>query len=248
MKELYDAIFKRKSMRKYDGTLTLTTEELEGIVQKTRTIIPLYEKIKVKFALVPRKETTAKWGEYCLLMYSEKDPNYLLNAGYMLQQMDLYCASLNIGSCWYGLAKVKEHQVAGLEYVIMLALGKSSAHDFRTGISEFNRKDMGKIWQGDFSPKVKEAVRVAPSACNTQPWRIEEKGSLVMVYQNTQLKSFIPKSKRAYFNTIDLGIALCHLEIAFLHEGYCFDRLLSSATGADSQGLWEIATYQVKKA
>ncbi|MEQ8154898.1 MAG: nitroreductase family protein [Clostridiaceae bacterium] len=245
MKELYDIIFKRRSMRRFDETLHLTEKELKEIKQETEKLIPLADEIRVKFEIAERAETTAKRGEYCLLMYSEKKPNYLLNAGYLLEQMDLFLASHDIGVCWYALAKPKEVQAKGLDYVIMMAFGKSRSHDFRKGASEFKRKSMQEIWTGDFDSNVKEAVRLAPSACNTQPWRVVSEENQIRVYRNTKIKSFIPASKLPYYNSIDMGICLCFLETALMKNGCRFDRTLAMEENTNSE-LLEIAVYNIK--
>lgn len=241
----YDMIFKRKSQRKFDETLFLTEEELVIIKQEAEKLIPLVDDIRVKFEIIERASTTAKRGEYCLLMYSEKKPHYLLNAGYLLEQMDLFLTSHDIGVCWYALAKVKEIQFDGLNYVIMLAFGKSRQQDFRKDISEFKRKNREEIWEGGFDSDVIEAVRLAPSACNTQPWRIVSDSNCIKVYRNTMIKSFIPASKLPYYNTIDMGICLCFLEIAMIQKDYEFDRTLIMEGNSHIE-LLEIATYNVK--
>ena len=245
MKELYDAIFKRKSIRKFDETLFLTEEELAAIKQEIDKIIPLVDDIRVKFEIVKRENTTAKRGEYCLLMYSEKKPNYLLNAGYMLEQIDLLLTSRDIGVCWYALAKTQKGQVDNLDYVIMLAFGKCHPNNFRRGISEFKRKDRGEIWKGEFNSDVIEAVRLAPSACNTQPWRVVSNSNWINLYRNTKIKSFIPASKLPYYNSIDMGICLCFLDIALIQKGYEFDRILI-AEDSSNLDLLEIAAYNIK--
>lgn len=238
-------IFKRKSIRKFDETLILTKNELREVKQKIKKLIPLVNDIKVKFKIIERTNTTAKRGEYCLSMYSEKKPFYLLNAGYMMEQIDLFLTSREIGVCWYALAKVKDVQLDDLDYVIMLALGKSRKEDFRKEVSEFKRKDKVEIWKGDFDPSVIEAVRLAPSACNTQPWRIVSSSNWIKVYRNTMIKSFIPNSKLPYYNSIDMGICLCFLEIALAGKEYKFDRELI-LRGNSNQELIEIAAYLLK--
>lgn len=245
MKELYDAIFKRKSIRKFDETLLLTEEELAAIKQEIDKLIPLVDDIRVSFEIVKRENTTAKRGEYCLLMYSEKKPHYLLNAGYMLEQMDLLLASCDIGVCWYALAKPQKGQVDDLDYVIMLAFGKCQPNNFRTGISEFKRKDREEIWKGEFNSDVIKAVRLAPSACNTQPWRVVSNNNWIKLYRNTKIKSFIPASKLPYYNSIDMGICLCFLEIAMIQKGYKFERMLIDEENV-SLDLLEIAVYNIK--
>lgn len=228
-----------------DEALSLTEDELREVKQTTEKLIPLINDIKVRFKVVERANTTAKRGEYCLLMYSGKKPLYLLNAGYMQEQMDLLLTLHEIGVCWYALAKPKGTQLNGLDYVIMLTFGKSRPQDFRNNISEFKRKSREELWQGDFDSDVTEAVRLAPSACNTQPWRIVSNSNCIKVYRNTKIKSFIPPSKLPYYNSIDMGICLCFLEISVIKKGYEFDRRLILQEKF-SPDLLKIASYSIK--
>ena len=168
------------------------------IKQRIFNLTPLVKEIKVKFNIVEKKETTSKRGEYCLLIYSEQKPLYLLNVGYMLEQMDLFLASRNIGVCWYALAKAKELSLDGLEYVIMLAFGKSNPECFRKDFSKTKRKDLEIIWNGNWYSDIGEIVRYAPSACNIQPWRVISEDNCLSVYRTTQIKSFIPEIGRAH--------------------------------------------------
>lgn len=241
----YETIFKRRSVRRFDKTLSFTDSELKEIEAQTEKLIPLDKDVRVKFKVVKRSETTAKLGEYCLLMYSEKKPSYLLNAGYMLEQMDLYLSSRQIGVCWYGMCKAKQSQLDGLDYVILLAFGKSSSQDSRDQVSQFRRKSKAEIWQGDFDPDVVEAVRLAPSACNSQPWRVSCDGNQIKVYRNTKVKSFVPFVNLSNFNPIDMGICLYFLETALAHKGYAFERTLLPQQEDSGQSLIEIAKYAV---
>ncbi len=245
MKELYDMIFKRKSIRRYDESLSITADEMQEIKGRIVNLMPLVKEVKVKFEIVERKETTSKRGEYCLLMYSEQKPLYLLNAGYMLEQMDLFLASLNIGTCWYALAKTKELTSDGLDYIIMLAFGKSHSEDFRKDFSKTNRKDLETIWKGEHYLDVGEIVRYAPSACNTQPWRIISEDNCLRIYRTTQIKSLMPASKLSYYNSIDMGIFICFLDITLSQKGYMYERSLSMVKCNDFE-LIDIATYNIE--
>ena len=49
MNELYHMIFKRKSIRKFDSSLSVSDEELELIKSQFEKLIPLITKIKIKF-------------------------------------------------------------------------------------------------------------------------------------------------------------------------------------------------------
>lgn len=245
MKEYYDVIFKRRSMRKYDEALALSEGELTDIRRELDRLIPLVKGMDVRFEIVPRANTTAKFGEYCLLMYSEKKPHYLLNAGYMLEQMDLYLNSRDIGVCWYGLARTKKKEMDGLQYVIMLAFGKSKPEDFRTASSEFRRKSREEIFSGEFDSDVIEAVHLAPSACNSQPWKGYFENNVLRIFRNPKAKSIMPPSVKPFFNTIDMGIFLCFLEIALEQKGYRYERSLIETAGAKAD-LVEIALYAIK--
>jgi len=232
-------------MRRFDKNLSLTEGELRDISRRTEKLVPLAKDIGVRFEIVKRQDTTARFGEHCLLMYSERKPFYLLNAGYMLEQMDLFLPSLDIGACWLGMAKAKGNRPEGMDYVIMLAFGRSRPQDFRSGVSEFKRKKKEEIWQGDFDNDVTEAVRLAPSACNTQPWRIASGDGLIKVYRSTRIISFIPPSELPFFNSIDLGICLCFLETAMAKKGHLFERNLIGEEKPDA-GLLRIAEYVLK--
>jgi hypothetical protein len=238
-------IFKRKSIRRYEENLSITADEMEEIKQRIVNLMPLVKEVKVKFKIVEGKETTSKRGEYCLLMYSEQKPLYLLNAGYMLEQIDLFLASRNIGTCWYALAKTKELTLDDLDYVIMLAFGKSHSEDFRKDFSKTNRKDLETIWKGEHYLDIGEIVRYAPSACNTQPWRVVSEDNCLRIYRTTQIKSFMPASKLSYYNSIDMGIFICFLDITLSQKGYMYERSLSMEKCNDSE-LIDIATYNIE--
>ncbi|WP_339366070.1 nitroreductase family protein, partial [Vallitalea maricola] len=50
-----------------------------------------------------------------------------------------------------------------------------------------------------------EAVRLAPSALNKQPWRLVKKDNIIRFYQNT-------KSVEMNLGNIDMGIGMAHFE------------------------------------
>lgn len=245
MKDLYSTIFTRKTIRKFDSALSLSPDELNDIEKLLDSIRPLDSSINVHFKIAKRDETTAKRGEYCLLFFSENKPGYLLNAGYMLEQIDLRLSQRHIGVCWYALAKPKENHVCeeGLEYIIMLAFGKSRPENFRSCEDDFKRKSTDFIWKGPVIDSVSNATRLAPSACNTQPWRYNCSDNIIDVFRATNIKSFIPASKLPYYNTIDMGIGLCFLEIAFEASKIDFKRVIQEE--AHSENLVKVARYEL---
>lgn len=239
-KEFYNTIFTRKSVRTYSGALT--EQDLVLVRAQISAIAPLEAGIATAFELVPRSETNAKFGDACVLLYSEKHPLMLLNAGYVLEQLDLALQANGIGVCWYGMGRVDEKEKDGKQFVIMLALGKADAAAQRTGAAEFKRKALADIWQGEFDKDVQAAVRCAPSAVNSQPWHITSTPTSLTVRQTTLGKPLVLPMMRNYMNIIDMGICLCVLETALAHKGIAFARTLSAPVSAKQP----IAEYQIK--
>ena len=86
MEQFYEMIYKRKSVRHYDGTWFVSEQELEEIRCALNGLKPLLD-IPVSIRIVKREETTCMWGEYCLMAYSEPREGYLLNIGYLEEDM-----------------------------------------------------------------------------------------------------------------------------------------------------------------
>ena len=247
MKELINGVYKRKSMRSYSEE-KLTAEELTLIQDYLQQLKPLCEDIKVEYEIVPCNETNCKFNaEYCLLVYSEEKNLWLANVGYMLEQWDLYLASLDVGVCWYGMGKVKEDERNGMSYAIMLSFGKNG-DDFRKDTSEFKRKDANDVWKildESAYEKLANIARLAPSAVNSQPWKVEQKGNQLNVYRvkgNTPVLSSVLFKR---WNKVDIGIFMCFLDVALESEGYTFTRQLHTDTDSKKKVL--TATYTVNK-
>ena len=249
MKELLNAVYRRKSVRKYSET-KLTVEELDAVKKYLNKVQPLCADIKVEYEIVPCSSTNCKFNaEYCLIVYSQQSNLWLANVGYLLEQWDLYLSSLNIGVCWYGMGKVDEVDRNGLTYAIMLSFGKCDESEFRSRTDELNRKKADEIWQtasnSQSDYKLAETARLAPSAVNSQPWKVVQDGNTLKVYRE---KSKIPVLANALFkhwNKVDIGIFLCFVDVALESEGYTFTRELHTDTDAKKSVL--TATYTISK-
>ena len=181
--DYYKLIFKRKSFHIFKDTETLANDEIQGIEEFIKTVKPLNPEIKTEIYIVPESETTCKrGGQYCILFYSEVKDEYLRNIGYIGEQIDLYLASQNIGALWFGIGKPKDMQKNSLGFVIMISIAKMPEDKFRKDMFKSKRKPLSEIWIGK-SLGVAEIVRFTPSACNTQPWIVENTGNDLMVYR-----------------------------------------------------------------
>ena len=140
-----------------------------------------------------------------MALYSERKENYLENIGFIFQQVSLFLQSIDIGSCWVGMASVKKKDP---DFIILIAFGKS---DNKTrDVADFKRKKLSEI--SDFADENLIPAQLAPSAINSQPWYFKHSGNGFDVYQVKQniLKRQILKK----WNPIDMGIALAHMYLA----------------------------------
>lgn len=243
--DYYKLIFKRKSFHIFKDTETLANDEIQGIEKFIKTVKPLNPEIKTEIYIVPESETTCKrGGQYCILFYSEVKDEYLRNIGYIGEQIDLYLASRNIGALWFGIGKPKDMQKNGLDFVIMISIAKMPEDKFRKDMFKSKRKPLSEIWTGN-TLGVAEIVRFAPSACNTQPWIVENTGNDLMVYRYKKpgKRGIMPADKVRYYNKIDMGIFLFMLEICLAHEEYTYDRILFADTTDDGIEQTLIAKY-----
>ena len=240
----YEMMFRRRSIRKYDAG-PMTQEDLKRVEGLFSALKPLLPDIRTELILADRKETGGRFDENYVLFYSEKKEHYEANAGFMLEQLDLMLEESGVGVCWYGMAKPETKTLHGLDFVIMLAIGKLDETLLRTSDGEYSRKELSDIWTGKAMPEVARAVRLAPSACNSQPWRFLAAEDKLEIWQETKYMTIMPPQKKAYFNAIDMGILLCFLELSLAHEGISFERKLCKPNDKQGTRLF-VAEYALK--
>ena len=246
---LYSMIFKRKSFHIFRGTDGKISEsELNKIEEYFKKVKPLIPGIKTHIEIVTSEKTTCKRGqEYCILLYSEKKENYLQNIGYIGQQIDLFLASLDIGSLWFGIGKVQETVKEGMDYVIMLAVAKMPSDKFRKDMFKSKRKSLSEIWYGEDIAGIGNIVRFTPSACNSQPWKVYREDNTLRIYRYKKpgKRGIMPADKVAYYNRIDMGIFLCFLELCLKYEKIAFERKLFEDMSDDEREETAFAEYTI---
>ncbi|MBS7257656.1 MULTISPECIES: nitroreductase family protein [Methanobrevibacter] len=202
--KLEEQIYLRKSCRKYlDEPVNL-----DLIDEFMSNVKPLNEDIKYRYEFLKQNEVSSKMhfkAPYYLAIYSEIKENYMVNAGFIFQQLCLYLQSQGIGSCWLGLGSPKKKDS---EFVILISFGKSD--DMTRTLDEFKRNNLSKI-----SDEVDESLipaQLAPSAMNSQPWYFKHTVDGFDVYQVKQ--NIIKRQLLKRWNPIDMGIAISHMYIA----------------------------------
>jgi len=229
--ELYDYISKRKSVRKYTDE-PLDIRAVSEILEFAGKAEPLHKEIKTQIQVVSKDEVNVFLpvrSPHYLMMTSEPSEGYLENAGFLLQQIDLFLSSKGYGSCYVGMAlPTKEaRRMSELEYVIVLAFGKPAEPLHRMDPSEFRRKPLPEISNlseliediesFDAMTDMMDSVRLAPSATNGQPWfMVPDTGKIDFYCAKPGLIKSIGYKK---MNKIDMGIAICHCSLAASHAG-----------------------------
>lgn len=194
-----------------------------------------------------------------------KQAPYLNEAfGYSFELLVLYAQSLGLGTVWVGgtmdrAAFEKAMELAGDEVMpCMSPLGyparKMSLREsmMRKAVKADERMGFEELFfDGSFEVPLTqekagtlchplEMVRLAPSAVNKQPWRI--------VLADHAAHFYLMRSKGFNGGTIDMqkidiGIALCHFDLAAREAGLA-PHFVQSDPGLAAEGLEYIASYQ----
>lgn len=182
-----------------------------------------------------------KGAQHFIVAVIEKEENSLEQLGYILEELILYATSLGLGTCWMGgtfkrsdfakLVGLKINEILPIVVPIGYPKEQSSIvdHFMRYAAKSDQRKpwndlffnnDFGIALEMDNSDKyyeALEAVRLAPSASNKQPWRI---------LRSDNRYHFYLSSNKGYaeglgfdIQRIDIGISMCHFEMVLKEKG-----------------------------
>ena len=196
-----------------------------------------------------KKEEDVKLGTYGVIKGAttflcaavEKKPRYEENLGYALEEIILYATSLGLGTCWLGgtfkrgeFAKALNLK-ASEELPAITPVGFSA--DKRSLLESLmvkyvgarNRKSFQELFfdksfetpldpeaAGTFKEAL-EMVRIGPSASNKQPWRVVKDGERYHFYV-CRTKGY-GKMMEFDIQRLDIGIAMCHFELAAKEAG-----------------------------
>lgn len=215
----YSTIFKRRSIRNYNQE-PLDKIVLQEIENQLKTLKPFHEDIKTEFLILSSDDVNQrmmKKAPHYIAAFSQVKKGYLINIGFLLQQMDLYLSMNGFGTCWQGIPTVKKTvpQSTDLKFIILMAFGKTKEQLHRSDVSEFKRKPFQEISNNFEVQEIIEAARVAPSATNSQPWYFTGNINLINAYITKP--NALKKLMAGKYPPIDMGIALCHLKIAAEH-------------------------------
>ena len=150
----------------------------------------------------------------------QKQKNAELSFGYAFEKFILYAASLGLGTVWLA-ATIDRKAFEKKRSIRESMMRRGMKSDSRVPFGELffrdnfqnplNESDAG-IWQLPL-----EMVRLAPSATNKQPWRAVAEKNRVHFYEKKT--PGYDREATVDIQKVDLGIALCHFEIAAEESG-----------------------------
>ena len=220
---LYETICTRRQVRKFreEPLEKQILDDIFKVVSETDQVTGQH----ATFEIVPADAVSGGLAPHYLLGYCDSNSAAYANVGYILQKADLYIQSIGLGSGWFAGIKPKEKSS---HFCIGLALG-STDMPMRTEIAEFKRLAVMEISTVD-NP-VARAVQLAPSAMNSQPWKLEfEYEKIVVRDVGRGLMRMLLRNK---LNKIDIGIAARHTVIALENEGKTVSGIHVNEAGKD---------------
>ena len=201
---------RRRSVRAYKAE-AIDAAVLADLRAFMADLVPLIAGAKVEGRVIPTSHGNfmQKWKTpHFIAIFSDGSDDALLNVGFMYQQLDLYAQSLGLGTCWVGLGSLTNDEPVpeGMKLAVMMAIGIPDGVPERTP-ADFRRKAMQEL--ADQPDDRLEALRLAPSATNSQPWFVTHDGDTLHIWREEL--GLIKQRTLGRMNKIDIGIGLCHL-------------------------------------
>lgn len=219
----FDVIFSRKTIRDFIQE-RIEWEVIADILKFADDLPMLTKGIAVEFKLVSNieknqgfKSPFAIKAPYYICLSSEKKEDYLLNAGYLMEQLSLYIEAKGYGTCFLGYSNPGRALKATMkyDYVFAMAFGKSKEPLYRDQIlaKRLPEKEL-VVYKEEVTPDIRQiltAARLAPSSYNIQPWRFVVYKNRIHVFakRNLLIAKVLDRNKM-----IDIGIMLANLLIA----------------------------------
>jgi nitroreductase len=197
----------------------------------------------------------------------EQGKQALIDVGFVLEKIILYCTGIDLGTCWLGgtftrsgfaaaAGQRPDEAIPAVTPVGHISDKKSMKSSLmRTITGSKNRKPWEEIFFeksfgkpldkseiGSYA-RALEVLRLAPSASNKQPWRIirENKDKYNFFLKNSLMHIRTPDYLNLQY--IDMGIALSHFELACREQGLS-GKWVDDASKTQDSGLDHIITWK----
>jgi len=159
--------------------------------------------------------------------------------GYCMEKNILAATHLGLGTCWLGgtfnrsasASKIKKREDEVVPAITPVGYPKEKKSMMDSAVRFFAKSNTRKGWEElfflgntkSFLPRNMagayelpfECVRIGPSASNRQPWRVvKETDSDVFHFYISRTLGYAEKFLGVSLQDIDMGIAMCHFEVA----------------------------------
>lgn len=224
---LDEAIIARRSIRSYDME-ELEPEIIDGLVDFLSDLTVPDDTIDWNFDILPLDDmcrlidgVPRLQAPHYLVIRSEKIKNCLQNAGYIGEMAVLWLTSQGIASCWQSSLEAEKDFENVLPYISCVAFGRSREPFRRSAAEITKKKKLSSVAYGDMaSPRqeIMELTWMAPSCMNMEPVRYLVDTHRIHIYRkNNRILKF---NQFNYFQCLDVGVAMAHLEVAAGKYGY----------------------------
>jgi hypothetical protein len=177
---------------------------------------------------------------FIVAVVDNKDASAYVSLGYKLEKVVLFATSIGLGTVWLGgtfskdqfamAASLKDNETLSIVIPVGYATEKRSIIErlMRSTSKADSRKAFAELFfDGGLSKSLEndgvgyalslEAVRLAPSAMNAQPWRVikaENGFHFYLLHKNSNFNKSVTDMHK-----IDMGIGMCHFELVSREEG-----------------------------
>ncbi|KUO53525.1 MAG: nitroreductase [Desulfitibacter sp. BRH_c19] len=241
VKKWYNAIFTRKSRRKFlnkkislefMSQLKKVSTELNHTMSGARVVIVEENPDEVFKGIVGSYGKITGAPAYVAFVGDMNDQNVQEKVGYLGEALILEATSLNLATCWVGgffkpeavasHIKIDNHEkVLAVTPIGHVQQEYTMQEKLMSGMSSSRKRKDLNILLPKSSPEnleewektAIEAARLAPSAVNRQPWRFALENNAIKVSMDN-FKGTYNISKR-----LDCGIAMLHLELGAMYSG-----------------------------
>jgi len=196
-------------------------------------------------------------------------PHNFEDFGYCMEKLILYCAHLNLGTCWLGgtykrtafstAIDLKDAEIIPAVTPIGHFSDKKTMVDklFRFAVEADKRKPFDELFfSQSFSQSLSESekekygfylemLRLAPSASNKQPWRILLKDNTFHFYLK-RTPNYNKTIKHADLQRVDMGIAMSHFELALAKNNIAYKWVIKNPTIGLDNDIEYIASCEIK--
>lgn len=248
--DILEIIRRRQSCRTYNG-LRLDKATIAALEEEIKALPRLFEDVAVpEIRVVDHDDAEGRLGTYgfitgarqFLVMASGKSQAEQVQAGFMFEALVLKATEMNLSTCWLGgtfrrgsFAEAFGNIDHGREISIVSPIGHPTPRRrfaerlMRRVVKADHRKPFARLFQGA-SPDsplgmALEAVRLAPSSSNSQPWRCVVTGGEGSGEETVTFSC----AASGRFSAIDMGIAYCHFLLASRREGLDWEIAPSSS-------------------